>query len=571
MMRRLCRLLLVWGVVGAAGAGGVGAAEPGRGPVGLTEADRTWVRSNPTVRVGFDPDFKPFSFRGADGTLQGIDADFLAWLGEATGLRFEPATAATWTEVYAAGVRRETDVLVSTADVPERRGAFLFTQPYLKVPVTIIARDDGPFALTHSDLRTMRVAAPRDYAATLAFARTYPGVATVDCTTIEEALGLVSRGEADAAVTNLTNASFVIKTAGLTNLKIAGVLPEHFELRLAVRADRPELHALLDRAVAMIPPERMATILDRWVKVDYAAVIRWDVVRRWAIVSALFVATVVALVVWRNRCLEEELAKRRVLQQELEATNGRLNQVNGELTQRHEEISELMRVAAHDLRGPLTAITLRTELLRSRLPAAADADAIDGAAQQMKQLVDDLLDVHALEQGKRVLHDTPTDFAAAVRAAAEGMAPQATRKRIAVDTGGVEPMPPVRADPGALRQVIDNLLSNALKFSPSGARVSLATAEWNAFARLEVRDGGPGVPAAERERIFTKYGRGTAQPTGGEKSTGLGLAIVRDLVAAMNGRVWCENGAGGGAVFVVVLPKAEGTAGTTGAAANAAG
>lgn len=557
MMRHLCRLLLLCGLVGAVGAGSGRAAEGTRVGAGLTEADRAWVRANPTVRVGFDPDFKPFSFRGADGRLQGIDAEFLAWLGEATGLRFEPTTAATWTQVYEAGVRRETDVLVSTADVPERRGAFLFTQPYLKFPVTIIARDDGPFALTHSDLRTMRVAAPRDYAATLAFARTYPGVTTVDCTTIEEALRLVSRGGADAAVTNLTNASFVIKTAGLTNLKIAGVLPEAFELRLAVRADRPELHALLDRAVATIPPERMAKILDRWVKVDYAAVIRWDVVRRWAIVSALFVTTVVALVVWRNRCLEEELAKRRVLQQELEAANGRLNQVNGELTQRHEEISELMRVAAHDLRGPLTAITLRAELLRCKLPAAADADAIEGAAQQMKQLVDDLLDVHALEQGKRVLHDAPTDLAAAVRAAAEGMSPQATRKRIAVDTGGLGPVPPVRADPGALRQIIDNLLSNALKFSSPGGRVTLATAQWNAFARLEVRDGGPGVPAAERERIFTKYGRGTAQPTGGEKSTGLGLAIVRDLVAAMNGRVWCENAPGGGAVFVVVLPKAD--------------
>ncbi len=563
-MRRLCLSILVLCVGGVGGRAQVPAAG------GLTEADRAWVRANPTVRVGFDPDFKPFSFRGADGRLQGIDAEFLAWLAEATGLRFEAATRETWTEVYAAGVRRETDVLVSTADVPERRAAFLFTRPYLKFPVTIIARDDGPFALTHSDLRTMRVAAPRDYAATLAFARTYPGVAIVACTTIEEALTLVSRGDADAAVTNLTNASFVIKTAGLANLKIAGVVPEHFELRLAVRADRPELHALLDRAVAAMPPERMATILDHWVKVDYAAVIRWDVVRRWAVVSGLFVTTVVALVVWRNRCLEEELAKRRVLQQELEAANGRLNQVNGELTQRHGEISELMRVAAHDLRGPLTAITLRAEMLRRTAPAATEANAIDAAAQQMKQLVDDLLDVHALEQGKRVFRDTPTDLAATVRAAAQAMVPQAARKRIAVDVGGVNAMPPTRADPGALRQVIDNLLSNAVKFSPPGARVTLTTGEWNGFVRLEVRDGGPGVPAAERERIFTKYGRGTAQPTGGEKSTGLGLAIVRDLVAAMNGRVWCENGPGGGAVFVVVLPKADATAETQ-TAAKAAG
>jgi len=76
------------------------------------------------------------------------------------------------------------------------------------------------------------------------------------------------------------------------------------------------------------------------------------------------------------------------------------------------------------------------------------------------------------------------------------------------------------------------------------------------LVRVEVRDRGPGVPEEERERISTKYARGTAKPTGGEKSTGLGLTIVRDLVAVMHGRVWCEGQEGGGAVFVVAMPPA---------------
>jgi signal transduction histidine kinase len=104
--------------------------------------------------------------------------------------------------------------------------------------------------------------------------------------------------------------------------------------------------------------------------------------------------------------------------------------------------------------------------------------------------------------------------------------------------------------------VFDNLCSNALKFSPLDSVLSVsADLRWP-HVRVEIRYQGPGVPAGEQERIFTKYARGTARPTAGEKSTGLGLAIVRELVSVMNGRVWCENARDGGAVFVVLVPLA---------------
>jgi len=134
--------------------------------------------------------------------------------------------------------------------------------------------------------------------------------------------------------------------------------------------------------------------------------------------------------------------------------------------------------------------------------------------------------------------------------------PVAQRKRITLAAAGLGPVPPVRADAGALREVFDNLLSNALKFSPPDSCITVSLIVWNNHARLEIRDQGPGVPASERERIFTKYTRGTARPTAGERSTGLGLAIARELMAVMNGRVWCEAAPGGGAVFVAAVPLA---------------
>ena len=104
---------------------------------------------------------------------------------------------------------------------------------------------------------------------------------------------------------------------------------------------------------------------------------------------------------------------------------------------------------------------------------------------------------------------------------------------------------------------MDNLLCNALKYSPPGSRVEVTLAVNTTHCRFEVRDQGPGVKPAERELIFEKFGRGSAKPTSGEESTGLGLWIVRRFVLALHGRVWCESGKGDrGAVFVVEVPLA---------------
>lgn len=520
----------------------------------LSAEEKAWIAGHPVVRVGYDPAFPPFCFRDAAGVAHGIDADLLADLGRMVGVRFELSTGATWAEVYSRARRREFDVLSSTADVPERRPYFVFTRPYVKFAVTIVTRTDGPFAVTEGDLKNMRVAAARDYAPTLAFRRAYPAIRIVEFDNIGQAMQAVANSNADAVVTNLANASYIIKTSGLTNLKIAGVIPEVFEERMAVRSDWPVLAGILDRAIAAIPPEDMAAILDRWVKVDYSPVVRWDVVRRWAILGVLFALTVLALIGWRNAGLATELEKRRAVQQELERANARLNAANVELGQRHDEKAELMRVAAHDLRGPLSAIMLSAEALRDD-PSSELIDSILGSSQRMAQLIDDLLQAHAIEEGKRAFRQDRVGTVDVVRAAASTFLAAARRKQISIDATGLAPVDDVCGDAAALRQVFENLLSNAVKFSPPGRAIRLITSPWSDQVRIEVQDEGPGVPENERERIFTKYTRGSARPTAGEKSTGLGLAIVREIVAASNGRVWCENAAGCGAVFVVLLPR----------------
>jgi len=116
----------------------------------------------------------------------------------------------------------------------------------------------------------------------------------------------------------------------------------------------------------------------------------------------------------------------------------------------------------------------------------------------------------------------------------------------------------VRADASRLAQVVDNFLSNALKFSPRGAtvRIALSVAEDGRAARLEVIDEGPGIAPEEQAKLFRKFGRAGTQATGGETSHALGLAVAKRLAESMGGTVGCESTPGAGAMFWVALPVA---------------
>jgi len=113
----------------------------------------------------------------------------------------------------------------------------------------------------------------------------------------------------------------------------------------------------------------------------------------------------------------------------------------------------------------------------------------------------------------------------------------------------------------ALRQILDNLISNAVKFSPPGRKVYLNILPKNDNINFSIKDEGPGLTEDDKLNLFGKFKRLSAQPTGDENSTGLGLSIAKKLTEAMNGKIWCESEAGKGAEFIVEFPANTNTQG----------
>lgn len=240
----------------------------------------------------------------------------------------------------------------------------------------------------------------------------------------------------------------------------------------------------------------------------------------------------------------------------LEAANEKVRTVAAEMKRLNEEKSTFLGIAAHDLRNPLGVILGYAEMLRDeefpRPETAEMAGKVVAAAERVRDLVAGLIEVSAAEAGKVSLERRPCDLLGIVRTVVDGQAEGASKKQIGIRLDGSPVV--VTGDPGAIEQVVENVVSNAVKFSPHGSTVVVRVALDGGAGLVDVEDEGPGVTEADRARLFAKFARLSARPTGGESSTGLGLSIVKTLTEAMGGQVSLESPPGRGARFRIRLP-----------------
>jgi signal transduction histidine kinase len=215
--------------------------------------------------------------------------------------------------------------------------------------------------------------------------------------------------------------------------------------------------------------------------------------------------------------------------------------------------NEVLGTVAHDLKNPLGVILGRTEMLKELINGAmaskegslAQVDHISEATRRLTQMVDHLIS------------DAMADafIAALVMETVETNRPQASNKQQTIQVAAA-PERMTMCDGDRMREAIDNLLSNAIKYSPIGGKIGLTVTYEGDNALIHVTDQGPGLSPEDLGRLFGRFQRLSAKPTGGESSTGLGLSIVKRIIDMHGGKVTARSaGAGEGATFTISLPS----------------
>jgi len=236
-----------------------------------------------------------------------------------------------------------------------------------------------------------------------------------------------------------------------------------------------------------------------------------------------------------------------------------LAEANRKLDAMHQEKDEFIGIIVHDLKNPLASVLGFSDLLLQESSVAGEprqyVNYISVSSRSMLEQVEDLLKLTELEAPSDVQLKT-LDAATIVRGAAQDYGFHAQAKEIALTLDLPGQPVPVRANEKWLLSSIGNLVSNAIKYSPSGAKVAITLQPKETEVEISVKDYGEGLSREEAERLFRKFERLSPQPTGGESSSGLGLYLVRQMVLRMGGRVRCESEKGVGSTFTITLPLA---------------
>jgi signal transduction histidine kinase len=258
------------------------------------------------------------------------------------------------------------------------------------------------------------------------------------------------------------------------------------------------------------------------------------------------------------------------------STHLTINRLRTDLENRNVELEELnklknefMGMAAHDVRNPLASVVACADLVDAMIDTASTekirsfVHQISEAAKRINAIITNLLDVNTIDSGERKLNISPRELNGIVERVVLQNSHKAREKNIELMSIMANERLLASVDEDATEQVLDNIISNAVKYSPPGNKVYIRLDSDKLHVRVEVKDEGPGIPLEDQAQMYGKFCRLTPKPTAGEPSTGLGLWIVKELTEAMSGTINCESEVGEGTVFVVAWPRA----GTSNAAA----
>ncbi|MDC0661338.1 transporter substrate-binding domain-containing protein [Marinobacter sp. SS21] len=538
--------------------------------VQLSESEQGWLKRNPNLRVAFRSLWPPFEFV-EDGRIRGLVPDLVSELEAQLGVKFARSNLDDLALAEDQLRSGDLDILPALSLTPQREGEFLFSRPYLSLPIALVIREDGRFIGDLRELRGERVGVVRKQAGHDYLLINHPELNLYPVETVEDGLLALSNGDLDVMVTHIPAVSYTVARLGLSNLRITSITPYQYELRFAVRRDRPELLRILNKALGSLDAADREEIYNRWIHLDIEQETDYTVVRR---VILIALAVVLIFLYW-NRKLSREVDERirseqalRRSEDELRAAKLEAERLAREADSANRAKSEFLANMSHEIRTPMNAVIGYSDLLDKSVSDPQQRsylEAIRAGSRSLLMLINDILDLSRIEAGKLRLEIGPLSLRRLLDDVRHVFDLRAREQHINLEVT-VDPATPavMLLDETRLRQVLFNLVGNAIKFTHQGGVTVHASAHPDVAAdgepascclQIVVIDTGIGIAPDQQERIFDAFEQQEGQSSRKYGGTGLGLAISRKLVDMMGGELAVSSRAGEGSTFSVTLPN----------------
>ncbi|OOZ40995.1 hypothetical protein BOW53_05585 [Solemya pervernicosa gill symbiont] len=273
----------------------IGGGEVVKKDIGLTDEERLWLADHPQMRVGIDRDWAPIEFLDGRGEHQGVSSEYIKYISSLLEVEMQADGDMAWEQVLQAARERRVDLLSAAVNTEERRQYLNFTKPYASFPFVIFVSDRLPFVTDLDDFLGKRIAVVKGYVTEDYLSRDYPGIELVRVENTYCGLELVSLGEVDGYVGNLTVGSHLINQKGLSNVKVGAPTQYQYDLSIGVRKDWPELIPILEKAIGNLSDAEKSDLRKKWMSIRYDVGVDYSLL--WKVV-AIAVGALVLIMAW---------------------------------------------------------------------------------------------------------------------------------------------------------------------------------------------------------------------------------------------------------------------------------
>ncbi|RON07337.1 hybrid sensor histidine kinase/response regulator [Pseudomonas brassicacearum] len=527
----------------------------------LSASEQRWLDSHRSVRVGVIDNFAPLSFYDDKGEFRGLSAQVLDRISLYTGLKFELVRGNSLYQQIEQVKQGGLDLLAVITPSTERQAELRFTRPYLINPFVLVSAGGARDPATLDDMTGKRLAIYSGHALREAILARVPGVRFVDVQTPAQGMELVIKGQADAALSSLIIARYLIAREHRHALAITstvGTEPAH--ISFATNRGALELYSILNKALLSIPPEEMDELANRWrnelpLDDSYWSRHRTTIIQGFAAAGLLLLLALGWIAYQRSL-----IRKRQQLLQQVQQARDAADDANRAKT-------TFLATMSHEIRTPMNALIGMLELAMKRAEeGVTDRFAIEvasNAAQQLLELIGDILDISRIESGHLSLAPERANLWALVESVSkvfEGLARQKNLLwQVELDARS---HCEVLIDPMRFKQIVSNLLSNAIKFTRTGyirltLRVEPGTAHGHLSINVRIEDSGIGISSADQQRLFSPFVQAANSAQDGRSGSGLGLVISRSLCEMMGGRLQLSSVLGTGTQIDISLDVPE--------------
>ena len=546
-------------------------------PLDLSEQEASWLEEHRDITVNYDPTHMPFTFLDDRQRVTGLSIDMLKLIAQRTGIRFHYKPVQGLSNMRDK-LARQRDAMIVVSDAAAQQSDMIrYSRSYIYSPWVVITHRDKTWR-SFEEMAGKRIGIYERAYYRYELRERWPKVVFQENSVAVDSLGQLQDNQIDGFIVPYESALFLLNNHFNDSFKVAFVAPlPMFRMAMAVNIQDRHLLSILNKALSDIPQPTLQSLMERWIKyAPPATSTSWQSYRSYLLRIVAVAGLGLLFFLWRNHLLKASLAKQRQHEREtsnqlqhIESLMADLRKANEAAVRASEAKSTFLSHMSHEIRTPLAALIGLLEIEHlgqsDEQQRQKNIDVAWESSRSLLSLVGDILDLAKIESGHFSVRLMPMLLSDVVRDCEALFRRVADNKGLALNILLELEQDQVLFDPVALKQIISNLVSNAIKFTSEG-EVELALYQADGDKPdyvLEVSDSGMGLTPEQQQAIFEPFiqlDQGSNRVSG----TGLGLNICRRLAIMLGTELHVESEPGNGSVFMLrfraeaaTLPQAE--------------